>query len=282
MKKVEAGEVASDPIAALYASLDFLSLKEARALDQSSREARLAALQRELAAGETHQVEHEIDAFLSYNNLSADRGTAERAAFATHMMRAEIEALRRTLERDRGEYTGQPSDPVVSKPPAEAATKPVNLTLLWQDYRRSRVQAGFLKDGGKRQEPVIRNLRTFLRHEDARQVTKKDLIAWRDHLMNVERLSPKTVSDIYLPTVRSVFAWAYENERLPENVAEKVRQPKPRQVASREKGYTDEEAIALLRASRSHVPKPNQFGYVRETPHMTAAKQWAPILSVVR
>lgn len=34
------------------------------------------------------------------------------------MMRAEIEALHRTLERDRGNYTGQPTDPLV-KPATE-------------------------------------------------------------------------------------------------------------------------------------------------------------------
>lgn len=126
---------------------------------------------------------------------------------------------------------------------------------------------------------MFRHLRTFLRHDDARQVTKKDLLAWRDHLLGVEKLSAKTVSDIYLSTVRSVFAWAHENELLPENVAEKVRQPKPKRVNSRETGYTDAEALAVLRACRAHVPKPNQFGYVRETPHMTAAKLWAPLLA---
>lgn len=78
------------------------------------------------------------------------------------------------------------------------------------------------------------------------------------------KLEAKTVSDIYLSTVRSLFAWAHENERLPQNVAEKVRQPRPRKVNGREQGYTDAEAVAVLRASRSHVPKPNQFGYVRE------------------
>ena len=47
----------------------------------------------------------------------------------------------------------------------------------------------------------------------------------------------------------------------------------------REKGYTDLEAVAVLRASRAHMPKPNQFGFVKETAHMTAAKRWAPMLA---
>lgn len=48
----------------LNASLDFLRLKEARAVDQFARAARLSALKSNLAEGETHLVENEIDAFL--------------------------------------------------------------------------------------------------------------------------------------------------------------------------------------------------------------------------
>jgi len=165
------------------------------------------------------------------------------------------------------------------KPPAlEEVVDPVSVSAVWTEYVASRDQAGFFKDGGKRQQPVIRNLRAFLKHDDARRVTKKDLLARRNYLMNEVKLTAKAVSDIYLSTVRSFFSWAHENELLPENVAQTVRQPKVRKVNGREKGYTDTEAVAVLRASRSHVPKPNQFNYVRETPHMTAAKRWAPIL----
>ncbi len=279
MRRAQAGEIEAGGLAMLDASLDFLRANEARALDQAHRAVRLLALQRELAAGETHQVEHEIEAYLARHSLTASEGTAERAVLASHLMRAEIEALKRTIERDHGDYSGQPADPIVKPPALEQTAGPVSLSQLWEDYRNYRIQAGFLKDGGRRQEPVIRHLRTYLKHDDARRITRKELLAWRDHLMTVDKLSAKTVSDIYLSTVRSVFAWAHENERLPENVAEKVRQAKPRTVAGREKGYTDAEAVVVLRASRQHVPQPNQFGYVRETPHMTAAKRWAPLLA---
>ena len=157
--------------------------------------------------------------------------------------------------------------------------EPVNLSQLWDEYLKSRVQAGFAKDGGRRQAPVIRCLISHLGHNDARRVTKKDLITWRGYLLSEQKLAAKTVSDIYLSTVRSLFAWAFENELLPENVASTVRQRKVRKVDGREKGYTDLEAVAVLRATIAHVPKPNQFGYVRETLHMTAAKRWAPILA---
>jgi hypothetical protein len=251
-------------------------MREARSLDRTAREARLAALRSDLADGRTHQVEHEIDAFLDRYSLSAERGTSERDMLAKQLMRAEIEALRRTLERDEGDFAGQPVDPIVRPAPPLRQVEQVRLSQLWTDYLAARMQAGFIRDGGKRQDPVIRSLRTFLGHDDAQRVTRKGIISWRDHLLGAGGLGAKTINDVYLSTVRSLFAWAHENERLPENVAATVRQPKPRKVRARERGYTDAEALAILRASRSHQPRPDQFGFVRETAHMTAAKRWAP------
>lgn len=278
VQRVEEGEIPNEPFALFEASLDYLVMREARSLDRSTREIRLAALRRELVEGATHQVEHEIDAYLDRHGLSAEPGTAEREVLAKQLMRAEIEVLRRTLERDQGDFGGQPSDPIVKPAPPLRKADRVSLSQLWADYLAARMQAGFIRDGGKRQEPVIRNLRDFLGHDDAGRVTRKDVIAWRDHLLGAGGLGAKTINDIYLSTVRSIFTWAHENERLPENVAATVRQPKPRKVRSRERGYTDAEALAVLRASRAHQPRPNQFGFVRETPHMTAAKRWAPLL----
>lgn len=279
VKKIESGAVAADSLALLDASMDYFVLKDARALDQFSREVRLSALKRELAAGETHHVEHEVDEYLERHALVAEPGSSERGVLAKQMMRGEIEFLKRSLERDQGDYAGQPRDAIVKPHAFMQIEVPVGISELWTDYVKSRVQAGFLKDGGKRQGPVIKSLRAFVKHDDALRLTKKDIISWRDDLLNVKDLAAKTVSDIYLSTVRSLFGWAHENERLPENVAEKVRQPKPRKVLGREKGYTDTEALAVLRATRSHIPNPNQFGYVKETAHMTSAKRWAPLLA---
>ncbi|SHL84113.1 Site-specific recombinase XerD, partial [Roseovarius marisflavi] len=190
---------------------------------------------------------------------------------------AELEALARVAERDEGDFTGQPTAPIiVNAQPLEKATASVSLTGLWSDYVNSRVQAGFMRDGGKRQRPVIENLRTFLKHNNASRITKKDLLAWREHLM--KSLSAKTVNDIYLSTVRSLFAWAADNDRLPENVADSVKQPKPRKVYGRERGYTDVEAVKVLKASRTYQSKADEFGRVRESDQMANLKRWVPII----
>lgn len=276
-QKIRSGEVASEPLAILAASFDHLLARESRNLDRFTRETRLAALERELASGDTHQVEHEIDSYLEQRGLMADPGTPERKVLAKQMMRGEIEALQRSLERDRGDYRGKPTDPAV-KPPAGGveAPEPVLISSLWADYVKSRVAAGFMKDRGIRQRPVIENLVKFLGHDDARQITRRNLLDWRDELL--ENLSAKTTNDIYLSTVRSMLKWAHDEERLPENIAATVRQPKPKKQRARDPGYSDSEALAILQASRAYEAKPDAFGIVREKEQTVAAKRWVPLL----
>jgi len=115
-----------------------------------------------------------------------------------------------------------------------------------------------------------------LKHDDATRIKKMDMLTWRGDLMKM--LSAKTVNDIYLSAVKSVLVWAVENDRLIENVAASVKQPKPRKVYGRERGYTDPEAVTVLKASRIYEPHKDEFGRVREMPHLVAAKRWVPII----
>jgi integrase len=218
----------------------------------------------------------QIERFRAAGNVSAEQGSDEWRMIARALCSAELEALARVAERDEGDFAGQATDPIIANaPPPEDGPAPVSLMELWNDYKKSRIQAGFMKDGGRRQNPVIDNLIYYLGHGDASRITKKDLLAWRDKLM-IEK-SAKTVSDIYLSTVRSLLGWAEENERLPTNVAKTVRQPKPRRQQGRERGYTDAEALAVLDAARTYQRKVNEIGR-SETPHQAAAKKWCPII----
>lgn len=219
----------------------------------------------------------QIERFRAAGNLDAELGSPEWREIARALCHAELEALARAAERDEGDFTGVPAAPIIKDAqPPENAPEPVNLTQLWADYVTMRRQTGSMRDGGKQLGLAIEKLRKFLKHDDAARITKKDLIAWRDHLL--KSLSPRTVSDKYLSTVRSLLNWAVENDRLTENVAATVKQAKPKRVQAREKGFTDEEALKILKASRSYMPHKDEAGRVRETSHMIAAKRWVPIL----
>ncbi len=220
---------------------------------------------------------NQIERFRALGNISAERGSDEWRMIARALCAAELEALERVAERDEGDFTGTPTAPIIvnAAPPSDAPAT-VSLTGLWGDYVAGRVQAGFMRDKGRRMRPVIESLRKFLKHNDAARISKKDLLEWRDELMKTR--SAKTVSDIYLSAAKSMITWAVENDRLPENVAASVRQRKPRKQYGRERGYTDAEAVKVLKASRAYQPNVDASGYQREKAHLIAAKRWAPIL----
>lgn len=264
-----------DPLAVLAASLDLMRLNSAREIDQTTRQIKLDALRADLAAGRTHLVEHEIDDFLLRNSLTAPEGSAERAVLAKQIIRAEIEALERTRERDRGDYGGKPADPAVKPPAATAdAPAPVSIKRLWNDYVKSRQILGSMRDGGRRQVLAIYSLVDFVKHDDANRVTKKDMADWLDHTLAT--LSPATISKVYLPTIRSLFRWAHEKDRIKGNPAADIRQSAPKKIHNRERGYTTPEATVVLTAARDYQPYMLPNGTTRETPQNIAARRWVP------
>lgn len=219
----------------------------------------------------------QIERFRNAGNLDAEAGTTEWREIARALCHAELEALERVVERDEGDFSGALRTPMLKAAQApEKRPEPVSLKRLWADYVAMRRQTGTMRDGGKRQSVAAKSLRTFVRHDDATRLTKRDVLAWRDELLKT--LSGTTVSSIYLSTIRSLLNWAVENDRLPENVAATVKQAKARKARGREKGYTDEEAVKVVKASRSYRPKVDEWGRIREAPELTAAKQWVPII----
>ena len=262
----------------LDAALEVHVLNGARDFDQNARKVRLDALRADLTDNRTHLVEHEIDAYLDRHSLTAPEGSAERATLAKRIMRAEIEALQRTLERDRGDYGGKPVDPIVTPPSAAPETlEPVPVKKLFKDYIASRQALGKHKDGAKAWETAILHLVKFLGHSDARRITKRNLLDWRDKLV-AEKKSTKTIADKYLASVRAMLRWAHENDHLPTNEAEAVRQEVAKKRRTREAGYTDAEAIAVLKVSTGYQPKSTDNPAHRESTHIVSAKRWVPIL----
>lgn len=102
-----------DRLAVLDASLEVMALKDRRRFDENSRRVKLAEMRKHLATGEAALIEDELEDYIQRNKLIIDPLSPERGDLARRMMRAEIEALERTLERDRGDYSGTPKDPIV-------------------------------------------------------------------------------------------------------------------------------------------------------------------------
>ncbi|TJW51943.1 MAG: integrase [Mesorhizobium sp.] len=222
-------------------------------------------------------VENRIARFREIGNTTAEYGTIEWRELARHICISEYEALSRVAERDEGDFTGKPTHPLIAETkPIADELPPVPLKGLLVDYLESRKAIGKGREAKRRWTPVFADLAKFIGHNDARRLTKQNLLEWRD--ARLKTLSAKTVADVYLASVRTVLSWAVDNDRLESNVAVKVRQDVPKKSLSREQGFTLPEAVEILRKARDYVPARTNNPSTTEAPGTTAAKRWSPIL----
>ncbi len=274
----EEGDGRDYKIKTINASSDHELMARARTDARNLWVRRLAALKSSLAHDDSQFVDGVIASYVSDMKLTVTPHSIEWNEFARRIMRAEIEALQQSIERIDGGWSGRLMDLIVREPSfVKDKEQPAPLRSLFQDCIASRRKLGKHQDGAKRWATVIENLIVHLKHSDAREITKRDLIAWRDGLLASGK-SPKTVADLDLACVRAVLRWAFENDRLPSNVAESVRQEVPRKMQSREKGYTTAEAVKVLNASINYKHDDSRTTSNRESQHISDAKRWVPLL----
>ena len=189
-----------------------------------------------------------------------------------------LEALARSIERDRGDYGGKATFPLLAEPaPPDAIADAVPLRELFNGYIAELKLSGKGRGAEQRWRPVFDDLISFLGHDDASRVTRDDLRRWSDALRS--RLAPRTVKNVYLASTKAVLTWAVDNGRIASNpvIGIKVRVAKaPR---GREKGFIAEEACAVLRAAQNYQPSASTNPATRESEQMTLAKRWIPWLS---
>lgn len=218
-----------------------------------------------------------IERYRRLGNTTATFGTDEWRALARGICVSEYEALARAAERDEGDFTGHPAHPLIAQATPEPEEKPpVSIKTLVADYITARQVVGKGAEAERRWGPVFADLRRTIGHDDARRLTKQNLLDWRDARLKTH--SAKTVADVYLAAVRTVLSWAVANDRLEVNVADQVRQEVPKRKLDREQGFTLDEATAVLKASRAYEPVERENPANREAPQTTAAKRWAPVL----
>jgi integrase len=187
------------------------------------------------------------------------------------LAQAELAALNVMAHRDDGEP--DPATPAFLETPVASSPAVPRMTIrdLFEGYRTELQRAGKGRDADRKWLSVISNLIAFLGHNDAQRVTRKDAVRWKDRL--AETFAPKTVRDRYIATARAAFAWAVDNEHLEANPFGGVKVIYTKPALDREKGFTDEEAIAILKAARDYVPPTG------EHPKLTAAKRWSSLLA---
>jgi len=110
-------------------------------------------------------------------------------------------------------------------------------------------------------------------------LTAKKVIEWKDHLLSEKpdgsKLDPKTVRNGYLAALKATLNYAVQQQDLTQNVAKgvTVRVKKKKKKKQREKGFTEDEAIKILRAT--FLPSPRNL-----SPENAAARRWVPRLDL--
>lgn len=226
-----------------------------------------------------------IDKFEARGSTTVEFGSAEWRALGRLLAQVQLEALEATIERDAGREPAVPKLPILAEPPTTGQVVPIrprgpalSILDLLDGYLRTKQSQGRGAEAGRRWKPVFKALVRHLGHDDARHLTKSDIMGWRDHLLETEKLAPKTVRDVHLASLRAVLGWAADNEKILENPAARVRIDVEKRVRVREKGFNDAEAIAVLKAALAYKPPAAHSPVTRESFYVTAAKRWLPWL----
>lgn len=177
--------------------------------------------------------------------------------------------LRRNAE---GDYT--PDIKALRFPSIEtvAAVKPrQTITGLFNGWWAEAKATGRSQSTHDAYKGAIDRLVKHLGHDDAGRVTEADMIAFKDTRLKV--VSVKTLKDGDLPGIRSVFGWAVDNKKLSKNPANAIKVKAEKKIRTRSKGFTDDEAKAILIACLGYQRKP------KEDAKTAAAKKWGPLIA---
>ncbi|CAD7026611.1 integrase [Pseudorhizobium endolithicum] len=121
-RRIGAGEVGShDFTGMINAQTDYNLMVMRRDMDAKSRQRRLNVLRQHLLTGENKLVLDAVARFINDNRLIVGNDSPDYRELCTRFIRAEIEGLERTLERDQGNFAGAPKDPIIK--PAVASVR---------------------------------------------------------------------------------------------------------------------------------------------------------------
>jgi integrase len=186
-RRIDIGEINSDDfIGMVNAYADFELMLRARTDDANVRTRRLSAFKTALAAGDFHLIETAVANFAARHKLIVDVGSDEHRELCSLMMRAEIEGLKRTIERDGGDFTGIPADPIVK--PATSTAREVaapgeTIMELFEAYATENPKS--IKSDTLSQ--ARRDIGTFVQHVGvtypASRIDKKAVREWKALLM---------------------------------------------------------------------------------------------------
>ncbi|ACF02493.1 integrase family protein [Rhodopseudomonas palustris TIE-1] len=116
----------------------FEELRDRFESNQRERVERLAQMKVEAARGETKLIADVVEQVIEARRLGVDPGTPEYRKLAQGLQRAELEGLKRTVERDAGDFSGESKDKLVQQPTVFDPPKGEGILELYDRYAREK------------------------------------------------------------------------------------------------------------------------------------------------
>ncbi|WP_292693731.1 DUF6538 domain-containing protein [Mesorhizobium sp.] len=189
------------------------------------------------------------DELLLDHGLATDAASRIRLIHEAHT--AYRQAAEQLLRQARGDYRPDPNAarfPELTAP-SQSAAKGITIGDLFDLWERDHLADGKSKRTPRDHRQKIDDFIAYLGHEDATRVTSKDVADWTQGLRHERGLAAKTVSDKYLSALRSVFGAGVSKFKIDRNPVSPVRVKVPKRVRERSSGYTDDEAVKVLKAA---------------------------------
>jgi hypothetical protein len=119
-------------------------------------------------------VGHTMARYRQLGHFDTAKGEAGWRSLSRALCISEYEALARSSERDDGDFSGQPSHPLLADLPTEPEPLlPVPLMQLYEEYFRAQAIIGVGREAERRWKSSFTHLIKFVGHDDATRLTKQ-------------------------------------------------------------------------------------------------------------
>lgn len=272
------------------------------------RAVRRSTLENHLATNETVLVRDAANALIAREGYNIHPGTQAYLDLCQRLQRAELEALRRAEEHDRGDYTGRVADPIVSQPKGRASRVAapgedvMSLYEVFADENPKGVKAETLKmnreivgwfaqhvgstfPASSIDKKAVREWKAALARFPLKAVEVRDFrgLTFNKIIAENERLGRRTISDRtrnkYLSALGAFCQWLMQNGHLENNPVDGMHLGEAKGPSS-VRPYTPDQLTAIFGS-------PIFTGYLSDAqPHRVGNLQtrdhrfWLPLLSL--
>lgn len=208
-------------------------------------------------------------AWSKIDGIGAEVGQSARAGAATAAAVVADAAVETTSPADFcGQAAPAAARPAAARSEAEGpgpTPAPKPLRVIFSSYAK---EAQLSPATVKRWSPIVDKLIAQLGHDDASRISRADIVAWKDNLLE-DGISNITVRDVYLASTKATLQFAVDQGQLAENVAKDVKVRVREAPQERDKGFNGKEAETILSAT---LRQPSE----KISVEMAAARRWVP------